>query len=94
MISTGATIEGAVGALLAHGCRREVVVVATHALFVGRAADRLSRPEVVRVLASDSLPPSARDPERLEIVRLAPLLAETIRRIVGERGLDDLLAAR
>jgi ribose-phosphate pyrophosphokinase len=94
MISTGATIEGAVGALLARGCRREVVVVATHALFVGRASDRLSRPEVVRVLASDSLPPSARDPERLEIVRLAPLLAETVRRIVGERGLDDLLAAR
>jgi ribose-phosphate pyrophosphokinase len=94
MISTGATVEAAVGALVDHGSRREVLVATTHGLFVGSAMDRLNRPEVVRVVATDSLPPMPRPPVRLEVVRLAPLLAEAVRRIVGERGLDDLLAAR
>lgn len=94
MISTGTTVDAAVDALLDRGCRPDVLVAATHGLFVGGAADRLERPEVVRVAATDSLPPAARAPRRLEVVRLAPLLAEAIRRIVAERSLDDLLAAR
>lgn len=94
MISTGTTVDAAVAALLAQGCRREVVVAATHGLFVGDAAERLGRPEVIRVVTTDSLPPPARAPARLERVRLAPLLAEAVRRIVGERRLDELLAAR
>jgi hypothetical protein len=40
------------------------------------------------------LRPAPHPPERLEVVRLAPLLAEAVRRVVGERRLDDLLAAR
>jgi ribose-phosphate pyrophosphokinase len=94
MISTGSTVESAVGALLEHGSRGEVLVAATHGLFVGRAMERLNRPEVVRVAATDSLPPLPHPPMRLEVVRLAPLLAEAVRRIVAERGLDDLLVAR
>ncbi len=94
MISTGTTVEAAIAALLAHGCRRDVVVAATHGLFVGEAATRLTRPEIVRLLVTDSLPPASRTPARLQVIRLAPLLAEAVRRIVGDRGLDDLLAAR
>lgn len=94
MISTGATVQAAVEALLAHGCLGEVVVATTHGLFVGDALDRLSRPEVVRVLATDSLPPHPHAAPKLEVIRVAPLLAEAIRRIVGLRGLDELLAAR
>lgn len=94
MISTGTTIEAAIVALVEHGSSREVLVAATHGLFVGGAMGRLNRTEVVRVLATDSLPPAPSPPERFEAVRIAPLLAEAVRRIVGERGLDDLLAAR
>jgi ribose-phosphate pyrophosphokinase len=92
MISTGATLAAALDALLENGCLPEVTLAATHGLFVGGAAERLSRPEVVRVLASDSLPPSPGAPACLEIVGLAPLLAEAVRRIAGGSGLDDLLA--
>lgn len=92
MISTGTTVEAAVDALLAHGCRRDVVIAATHGLFVGDAATRLTRPEIVRVLVTDSLPPASRTPARLEVIRLAPLLAEAVRRLVGDRELGDLLA--
>jgi ribose-phosphate pyrophosphokinase len=94
MISTGATVEAAIEAMLAHGARPDVIVAATHGLLVGKAAERLSRSEGARVLITDSLPPLPRTPARLEVVRLAPLLAEAVRRIVGARGLDDLLAAR
>jgi ribose-phosphate pyrophosphokinase len=94
MISTGATVEAALGALLDHGARREILVATTHGLFVGSAIDRLNRPEVVRVVATDSLPPTSSHPRRREVVRLAPLLAEAVRRIMAERRLDDLLAAR
>jgi ribose-phosphate pyrophosphokinase len=94
MISTGATVEAAMDALLAHGCRGEIIVAATHGLFVGTAMDRLDRPELVRALTTDSLPPAPGAPARFQVVRLAPLLAEAVRRIMGARGLDDLLAAR
>jgi ribose-phosphate pyrophosphokinase len=94
MISTGATVDVAIAALLAQGCEPDVMVAATHGLFVESAADRLSRSEVVRTITSDSLPVPPRRPARLDVVRLAPLLAEAIRRIVGGRGLDELLATR
>jgi len=94
MISTGATVDAAVDALLAHGCRREITVAATHGLLAGKAVERLSRPELARVLIADSLPPPPRPPGRLEVVRLAPLLAEAVRRLGSARGLGELLAAR
>jgi len=94
MISTGATVDVAIAALLAHGCVPDVLVTATHGLSVESAADRLSRSEVVRTITSDSLPLPSRRPARLDVVRLAPLLSEAVRRIIVGRGLDELLAMR
>lgn len=94
MISTGATISAAVDALIEQGCQREVVVAATHGIFAAGAGDLSNRPELLHLLATDSLPPGPRAPGRLEVVRLAPLLAEAVRRIVADRALDDLLSAR
>ncbi len=94
MISTGATVEAAVDALLGHGCQPDIIAAATHGLFAGKAVDRLDRPELVRVLTTDSLPRPPHAPARLEVIRVAPLLAEAVRRVVGNRGLDDLLATR
>lgn len=93
MISTGTTVDAAVDALLAQGARPEIVVAATHGVFCGGVEVRLDRPEVVSVLCTDSLPRPARTPARLQVIRLAPLLADAVRRIVGGRGMDELLAA-
>jgi hypothetical protein len=49
---------------------------------------------VVRTITSDSLPLPSRRPARLDVVRLAPLLSEAVRRIIVGRGLDELLAMR
>lgn len=94
MISTGTTVVAAIDALLASGCVPEVVVVATHAVFAGAALERLARRELVRVVVTDSLPPARAGGARLEVVPLAPLLAEAVRRVAGGRALDELLAAR
>jgi ribose-phosphate pyrophosphokinase len=80
MISTGGTIEAAVRAALGAGARPEVVVAASHGLFVGPAVERLRALPIRRLLVTDSLgtPPDAELP--IEVVRVAPLLAEAIRR--------------
>jgi len=93
MISTGGTLEAAARALLDAGCRPEITVVATHALLVPGAADRLARLGLARVVVSDAVPVAPAAGLPLEVVSLAPLLAEAIRRLSGERPLGDLLAS-
>jgi ribose-phosphate pyrophosphokinase len=92
MISTGATIAAAVGALRDAGCRPDVIVVASHALLVGGAADRLRRLELRRLIVTDSVAmPSRPAGLPLEVVSVAPLLADAIRRLHEDHSLADLL---
>jgi ribose-phosphate pyrophosphokinase len=93
MISTGSTADAAIDALRELGCRtHEVIVAATHGLFVGGAADRLEGSRVLRVFTTDSLPLAPAAPPQTHVVSLAPLLAEALRRISGDRALDELTA--
>lgn len=78
MISTAGTIEAAVHALLDAGCTPDVTVVATHALLVGPALERLQRLSLRRLLTTDSVPRPQRLPLPLEVVSIAPLLARSI----------------
>ncbi|MBN1207696.1 MAG: ribose-phosphate pyrophosphokinase [Myxococcaceae bacterium] len=78
MISTAGTIEAAVNALLEAGCTPEITVVATHALLVGPAIDRLQRLPLRRLLTTDSVPLTGRLPFAVEVVSIAPLLARAI----------------
>ncbi|HEY5012235.1 MAG TPA: ribose-phosphate pyrophosphokinase [Acidimicrobiia bacterium] len=56
MITTAGTVEAAAQALLERGCRPEIVVAATHGLFVGPAALRLAALPLRNVVVTDSLP--------------------------------------
>jgi len=91
MISTGGTIEAAVAALLAAGCRPEFRVAATHGLLVGAAGERLARAGVTAITVTDSLQSPSVDGVALEVVSLAPLLAEAIDRLHRRRSLNDLI---
>jgi ribose-phosphate pyrophosphokinase len=77
MITTGGTIEAAARALLDRGCRPELVVTATHGLFVGPARSRLAALPLRRVLVTDTVPASASDLP-LDVVSIAGLLADTL----------------
>jgi ribose-phosphate pyrophosphokinase len=77
MISTAGTIEAAAQALLAAGCRREITVVASHALLAGPAVERLSGLPLKRLTVTDSLQLPLRGSLPMATVSLAPMLAET-----------------
>jgi ribose-phosphate pyrophosphokinase len=89
MISTGGTIAHAVEALLAAGARPEVVVAASHGLFVGEARAQLSHEAIREVLVTDSVAVEGSWP-RLRIVPVAPLIAAAIRHIVAGESLSSL----
>ena len=85
MISTGGTLEAAIRAVLEAGAQPPVTVVATHGLFVGPAAQRLAALPLDRVLVTDSLPQRKLPGVPLEVVPVAPALAEVLQRL-GAQG--------
>jgi ribose-phosphate pyrophosphokinase len=92
MITTGATIEKAIRALLEAGCSSSgLKVVASHGLFVGNAAERLGKLPIEKIYVCDSVPKPERFPLPLQVSSLAPLLAETIQRLHRLESLGDVL---
>ncbi|WP_030925840.1 ribose-phosphate diphosphokinase [Streptosporangium amethystogenes] len=92
MISTGGTIEAAAEVVADHGAAPEIIVVATHGLFVESAAKRLGRATIQRVLVTDTVAQPTRPEMPLSVCSVAPLLADAIRRLHRDEPLDDLLA--
>jgi ribose-phosphate pyrophosphokinase len=92
MVSTGGTIAAAVEALLERGALADVTVVASHALLVGTAIERLQNLALRRLIVTDSVPVAADCPLPVAVVSLAPLLADVIDRLHRGRSLDDLVA--
>jgi ribose-phosphate pyrophosphokinase len=88
MISTGATILAACELLIARGAASNPVVVATHGLFVGPAADRLGGLGLARLIVTDSVTPT--DSLPIEMCSLAPLLTDAVERLHRDERLDDL----
>jgi ribose-phosphate pyrophosphokinase len=85
IIATGGTLAQAVRALLAAGARPEITIVATHAVLSGSAdqiAERLGHPAVREILVTDSVAtPGEKLLPTLRAISIAPLLAETVRRL-------------
>ena len=92
MISTGGTIEAAIRTLMDAGCVPEVAVVASHALLVGPAVDRLQAVPVRRLIVTDSVETPTGLPLPLQRVSLGPLLADIVARLHDDRSLADLIA--
>jgi ribose-phosphate pyrophosphokinase len=81
MITTGGTIHQCLETLLAAGAAPEVMVAATHGLFVEPAPTVLDHPAIRRIFVTDSLPlPPMGGRLPVQVVSVAPLLAEAIRR--------------
>jgi ribose-phosphate pyrophosphokinase len=81
-IDTGTTIVNAVRILHERGVN-EIYVGCTHAVLTGNAAQRLAESGIVKLITTDTAPlrPSARDTQKFEVLTVAPLFAEAIRRI-------------
>jgi ribose-phosphate pyrophosphokinase len=83
LISTGGTIAATAEAVLEAGCLEEITVAATHALLVGPAVERLAQVPIRRLVSTDSVARGDGLPFEHQVVSLAPLLADSLRRFTG-----------
>jgi len=94
LTSTGGTLARAARAARQAGANR-VLALVTHGLFMPGAEATLLDPAIDRIVVTDSVPavqlatPVLR--AKIDIVTVAPLLAEVIRRMHGGETLTDLL---
>jgi ribose-phosphate pyrophosphokinase len=81
MISTGGTLDEAARILLQRGAER-VWAYAVHPVFAGDALSLICDSLMERVVVTNTIPvpPEARD-NKVEVVNIAPLIAEAIKRI-------------
>jgi ribose-phosphate pyrophosphokinase len=91
MIDTAGTLTQAVDSLMRNGAK-SVIAVATHALLSGPAISRLTECGINKVLVTDSIPlkENAQNTGLIEVVSVAPLVAEAIRRIYGNASVSSL----
>lgn len=92
MIATGGTLARCIEALLAAGAQPDILIAATHGLFVPPAREALLRyPSVRAIFVADTMPVDIAGWEnRLHVVTVAPLLAEVIRRLQEDSSLRTL----
>jgi ribose-phosphate pyrophosphokinase len=92
MISTGGTLVAAANLLQERGASR-IVTAATHGIFAGDALELISKSAIEKVYVTDSLPlPAHARPEMVEVVSVAPMLAEAIMRIHKDLSIGALFS--
>ncbi|KAF0814649.1 Ribose-phosphate pyrophosphokinase [Andreprevotia sp. IGB-42] len=91
MIDTANTLCKAAQALKAHGARK-VMAYATHPVLSGAAVERILQSDLDEVVVTDTipLPEAGRGSDRIRVVSIAGLLAETMRRINNEESVSTL----
>jgi len=82
MIDTAGTLTQAVDSILNNGAKR-VIAVATHPVLSGPAIQRLMESPIEKVLVTDTIPLSgpAKECGKIEVISVAPVVAEVIKRI-------------
>jgi ribose-phosphate pyrophosphokinase len=91
MISTGGTLAAAIAVLLEAGALPEVMVAATHGLFVGSVVERLATLPITHLLVTDTVSDTAPADLAVQRVTVAPLIADAITRLHRGRSLSDLI---
>lgn len=92
MIDTGGTILQAAQLFKSQGAK-SVRVVATHGIFSNDGLKKMSDKAIDAIIVTDSINPTQAVLEhpKIEIVSLAPLLAEVIKRIENRESIDSLV---
>ena len=91
MVDTAGTLCKAAAALKQHGARR-VVAYCTHPVLSGAAITNIMNSEMDELVVTDTIPLSAEAQAcgRIRQLSLAPLLAETVRRINNEESISAM----
>jgi ribose-phosphate pyrophosphokinase len=90
MIDTAGTICTAADILYEKGAT-EVWAMCTHAVLSDPAIDRLKNSPISRVVITDTLPlPPEKQIDKIEVVSVAPILADTIGAVFAERSVSEI----
>ena len=90
MIDTAGTICAAADILYEQGAT-EVWAMCTHAVLSDPAIDRLKNSAISRVVVTDTLPlPPEKQIDKIEVVSVAPILADTIDAVFAERSVSEI----
>ena len=91
MIDTAGTITTAVDTLIKNGAKR-VFAVGTHPVFSGPALDRLNQSALEKVLVTDTIPLSsaASQSDKIEVISMTSVVAQTILRVHGNESVSQL----
>lgn len=94
MITTGGTATEAIKTLRSHGARR-FLLGATHAVFAGQAVEKIQAAGVDWICVTDTIPlrPGVKEKlPQIQVLSVAPLLGEAIRRIHCDQSVSALFA--
>ncbi len=90
MISTGGSICGAAHVVHAAGAK-EIYVAATHGILAGEAVPLLQAAPIKKIVLTDTIPLTEdKAIDRIEVLSVAPLLGEAIKRIHHDESISDL----
>jgi len=93
MIDTAGTLAKGAAALKERGATK-VVAYATHGVFSGQALGNIINSDIDEIVVTDTIPltqPFKEEP-KIRIISIAPLLAETIRRMQSKQSISELYA--
>ncbi|MSR89227.1 MAG: ribose-phosphate pyrophosphokinase [Candidatus Margulisbacteria bacterium] len=91
MVDTAGSVTSAIQALRKHGCREDIYLACTHAVFSGPAIDKLSTAGFKEVVVTNTMDiPETKRFKELTILSCAPMLAEAIRRNYQKESISSL----
>jgi ribose-phosphate pyrophosphokinase len=88
MIDSGGTLCNAAQALMDNGAAK-VVAYCTHPILSGSAYDRINNSVLTEVVVTDTIPLTKHSP-KIRQISVAPMLAETIRRLSSGDSISEL----
>jgi ribose-phosphate pyrophosphokinase len=90
MIDTAGTLCKAADALKEHGAKT-IAAYATHPVFSGEAYDNISNSVIDEVVVTDTIPLSSeKTSDKIRVISMASLIAETMRRINDGRSVSEI----
>ena len=91
IIDSGGTIVNAADALIKKGAK-DVYVFVTHAVLSGEAINKIKKSKIKKLVITDSIDNSKRikNINKIQVLSIAPLMAEAIKRISNSTSVSDL----
>jgi ribose-phosphate pyrophosphokinase len=91
IIDSGGTIINAVDALKKAGAK-DVYVFITHAVLSGQAVEKIKKSQIKKLIITDTIENTSKikNNSKIEVISIAPLMAEAINRISNSTSVSDL----